>query len=504
MNGLAFDLGTGLLFAYLFCMLVLFVFSMHNFIMIYYFLKHRKDRPTRKSEVLSRPASEWPMVTVQLPIFNETAVAERLVRATADLDWPRERLEIQVLDDSTDETLDITRAAVERLTAEGYRARWYHRVDRKGYKAGALREALSDAHGDFVAIFDADFVPDRNFLRETIPYFEASRIGMVQTRWGHLNEDYSLLTQAQAIGLNGHFVIQQLARSRAGFFINFNGTGGVWRRTCILDAGNWQDDTLTEDLDLSYRAQLKGWRFVYLNHVVSPGELPVEINALKSQQFRWTKGSIETAKKLVPKILRSELALWPKIQALFHLTGNFSYVFVLLSCLLNSAVLFLHNENGRFNIILDTMTFFFLTIVGLFIFYLYSEKTINPNWKKRMLLFPVFMMGSIGLSISNSKAVLEGFFNIKSAFVRTPKWGVLKRSERWSVAGGLSDIRIDKIVFLEMLMIVYALSASAVGIHNYMTEKSNFIGMIFFNLWTLVGFSMIVFLTFKHELEARN
>lgn len=494
------DAGSLFIYAYFACMFVLFVFSMHNFVMIYYFLKHRREKDIQTIDVSETWAHERPMVTVQLPIFNESVVAERLIEATSRLDWPKERLEIQVLDDSTDETADLTREAVERLAARGFRIRWYHRTERKGYKAGALREALPEAAGTYVAIFDADFIPDRDFLNHTLPYFVDRHIGMVQTRWGHLNEDYSLLTKAQAIGLNGHFVIQQLARSRAGFFMNFNGTGGIWKKDCILDAGNWHDDTLTEDLDLSYRAQLKGWKFVYLNDVVSPGELPVEINALKSQQFRWTKGSIETAKKLVPKILRSELPLWPKIQALFHLTSNFSYVFVLASCVLNSTVLFYHNENGRFDIILDTMTFFVLTLLGLFVFYLYSEKTINPNWKRRMLLFPVFMMGSIGLSISNSKAVLEGFFNIKSAFIRTPKWGLLgghRPARRHKIA-------IDKTVMLEIGMIAYVIWTSAVGIQNYVNHKANFIGMIFFNIWTLIGFSMIVLMSLKHILESRR
>lgn len=500
---LSLDGGALLFYAYLFCMFVLFLFSTHNFVMIYYFLKHRHKNNLGRLELEKIPVQNWPKVTVQLPIYNEQNVAERLILSTCKLNWPKEKLEVQVLDDSTDDTLKLTTALVDKLASQGYPVKLLHRTDRTGYKAGALREALESAQGDYIAIFDADFIPDENFLKNTIPYFANPKIGMVQTRWGHLNEDYSILTQSQSIGLNGHFVIQQLARNRAGFFINFNGTGGVWKKSCIHDAGNWHDDTLTEDLDLSYRAQLKGWNFVFLNDVVSPGELPVEINALKSQQFRWTKGSVETAKKLVPKILKSELSLWVKIQSLFHLTSNFSYVFVVASCLLNSSVLFLHNENGRFNIILDIMMVFVLTIVGLFIFYFYSEKMINPNWKKRMLLFPVFMMGSIGLSLSNAKAVLEGFFDIKSAFIRTPKLGFLQQGPG-SREQKKYAIKIDKLVFLEVLMIMYVVWSSYVGIHNYMTAKSNFIGMIFFNFWTLIGFSMVTFLSLKHVYESRN
>ncbi|MCB0832514.1 MAG: glycosyltransferase [Bacteroidetes bacterium] len=480
-------------------MFVLFVFSTHNFVMIYYFLKHRHRPPAKTSNLLSLPPETWPIVTVQLPIFNESTVAGRLIDATCAFDWPKERLEIQVLDDSTDDTIQLTRKKVDEYRKQGFNISLHHRVDRTGYKAGALREGLAKAVGEFLAIFDADFIPTPDFLKNTIPYFAGERIGMIQTRWSHLNEDYSILTETQAIGLNGHFVIQQLARNRAGLFINFNGTGGVWRKSCIHDAGNWQDDTLTEDLDLSYRAQLKGWKFVFLNDVVSPGELPLEINALKSQQFRWTKGSVETAKKLLPKILRSELTPWVKLQSIFHLTANFSWIFVVIACILNSSVLFIENENGRFNLILDIMTFFVVTMIGLFIFYFYSEKTINPHWKKRMLLSPIFMMGSVGLSLTNAKAVIEGFFNIKSAFIRTPKWGFLDRGRPAKY-----KVKVDKLVLLEVVMILYMMWASAVGIQNFVNAKANFIGMIFFNFWTLTGFMMVTFLTLKNVYQNRG
>lgn len=483
-----------LFYAYLVCMFILFVFSTHNFVMIYYFLKHRFDPRHAARDLRTLRPGEYPMVTVQLPIFNEYYVAERLIEAACNLKWPKERLEIQVLDDSTDDTLSISQKAIERMRVDGFNIHHLHRTDRKGYKAGALREGLARAAGDFVAIFDADFIPDPDFLMQTVSRFTDTRIGMVQTRWGHLNEDYSWLTRSQSIGLNGHFVIQQLARNRAGFLINFNGTGGVWRKDCILDAGNWQDDTLTEDLDLSYRAQLKGWRFLFLDDVVCPGELPAEINALKSQQFRWTKGSIETAKKLLPRLIRSELPLWTKIQAVFHLTANFSYVFVLISCILNASILLLPNPNGRFNMMLDIMTFFIVTIVGLFWFYWHAEKAINRNFKKKMFLFPIFMMGSIGLSISNSRAILEGFFNVRSAFVRTPKWGFLK-----SESMRRYRIHVDRIILLELLMIGYASYTSFVGIQNIVTDRANFFGMIFFNFWTLVGFCMIAFLSLRKK-----
>jgi len=497
---LPLDGGTLLIYGYLFCMLILFLFSAHNFVMIYYFIRYADKKPPKKRPLLGLSENQYPSVTIQLPIFNEYYVAERLIEAACALDWPKHKLEVQVLDDSTDETLSVTKSAVERFSKLGFDISLVHRSDRKGFKAGALREALNSTHGEYVAIFDADFLPHARFLKDTIPYF-AENIGMVQTRWGHLNEGYSILTKSQAIGLNGHFVIQQTARNNAGFFINFNGTAGIWKKDCIVDAGNWQDDTLTEDLDLSYRAQLRGWQFIYLNDVVSPGELPIEINALKSQQYRWTKGSIETAKKMIPEILKSNFSAWKKIQALFHLTSNFAYPLVLLSCILNSCLLFVHNEDGRFNMVLNLMTFFALTMVGILIFYMYAEKAINADWKKKLLVFPVFMMGSIGLSISNTKAVLEGLFNVKSKFIRTPKWGVL--SEKETLAGRIAKyhIRLDRSIFLEVFMVIFAAIASGVGLHNLITEKSNFIGMFLFNLWALSGFSMIVFLSFQRKLQ---
>ncbi len=489
------ELGSFLFYAYLACMGILFVFSWHNFVMIYYFLKHRNDPERARLDFTN---GEFPRVTIQLPIYNEHVVAERLIDSACRIDWPKDKLEIQVLDDSTDHTTQITKATVEKWRALGFCINRIHRTDRKGYKAGALREALEKATGEFIAIFDADFIPEEDFLHRAIPHFSQNEIGMVQTRWGYLNEDYSLLTKTQAIGLNGHFVIQQLARSRAGFFINFNGTGGIWRQSCIRDAGNWHDDTLTEDLDLSYRAQLKGWKFVYLNDVVSPGELPIGIHALKTQQFRWTKGSVETAKKIIPKIIRSELPMWTKIQSLFHLTANFSYIFVLVSCLLNSSILFLTND-GRFNAILDIMTVFVLSIVGLFVFYFYSERTINPNWKKKMILLPVFMMGSVGLSVSNAKAVWEGIFNIKSSFIRTPKWGLLTAKKPTRFHG----VSMDGLFWAELVIVVFMTIALIAGIRNYYLEKANFIGMIFFNIWILTGFLMVLFLSVKHVYQNR-
>ena len=280
-----------ILIVYFISLSILFAFGIHGLVMIYYYHKTRAYATPN----LEAP-TELPMVTVQLPVFNEVYVIERLVNAVCEMEYPKDKLEIQLLDDSTDETVEVSRRLVAEWASRGFDIKHIHRIDRTGFKAGALKSGLEKAKGEFVAIFDADFVPKQDFLMKTIPHFRNDGVGMVQTRWEHLNEDYSYLTRAQALALDGHFVIEQQVRNKAGFFINFNGTAGIWRKSCIEDAGNWHADTLAEDLDLSYRAQLRGWKFVFLNDVTSPAELPADINGLKTQQFRWTKGAVETAK----------------------------------------------------------------------------------------------------------------------------------------------------------------------------------------------------------------
>ena len=304
------------LYLYFFSLLILFSFGSHGFVMVYHYLKNRGK------EANLPPLPRQPIVTVQLPMYNEFYVVERIIEAVCAIEYPKDKLEIQVLDDSTDETTDLVKDTVARFQELGYDIKHVHRLNRSGFKAGALKHGLETARGEFVAIFDADFVPNSTFLRDTLPYFfQDEKTALVQTRWEHLNSDYSLLTRTQAMALDGHFVMEQGVRNRAGFFINFNGTGGIWRKEAIIDAGNWHSDTLTEDLDLSYRAQLRGWKFKYLNDVTSPAELPAEVNALKSQQFRWTKGAIETARKILPEVWRSGIPLRLKIHSTFHLTN---------------------------------------------------------------------------------------------------------------------------------------------------------------------------------------
>src|SRR3954463_7778437 len=321
--------------AYFFVLIVLAIYGWHRYYLVYLYMSNRDKEP-----LPGRPLDPLPVVTIQLPLYNEMYVAERLIDAVCAIDYPHDLLEIQVLDDSTDETRSIAELAVRRHASRGFDIRYLHRVDRTGYKAGALEAGLAESTGEFIAIFDADFIPPKDFLKRTLPYFGTdSRIGMVQARWGHINQDYSLLTKIQSILLDAHFVLEHGARNRSGCFFNFNGTAGVWRREAIGSAGGWQHDTLTEDLDLSYRAQLAGWRFVFLPDVVSPAEVPVEMNSFKSQQHRWAKGSIQTCMKLLPRILRSNQPLKVKVEAFFHLSANFNYLLMsLLSILMFPAM----------------------------------------------------------------------------------------------------------------------------------------------------------------------
>src|SRR5919201_3520243 len=315
---------------YFFVLIILAVYGWHRYYLVYLYMRHRGKDPRAAG-----PLASLPPVTIQLPLYNEMYVADRLIAAVCAIDYPRELLEIQVLDDSTDETCRIAEQAVRRFAAEGLDIKYFHRTNRRGYKAGALEEGMKVARGEFIAIFDADFIPSRDFLVRLMPHFADRSVGMVQARWGHINQDYSLLTKIQAILLDGHFVLEHGARNRSGCFFNFNGTAGVWRRDAIHTAGGWQHDTLTEDMDLSYRAQLLGWRFVYVPDVAAPAELPVEMSSFKAQQFRWAKGSIQVAKKLLPRILRSNATFAQKSEAFFHLTNNFAYpLLILLSLLL--------------------------------------------------------------------------------------------------------------------------------------------------------------------------
>jgi cellulose synthase/poly-beta-1,6-N-acetylglucosamine synthase-like glycosyltransferase len=471
---------------------ILFIFGSSGFVMIYYYMKHRKT-------IQQKPAtlSSFPMVTIQLPLYNEFYVIERLIDATCLMQYPKERLEIQILDDSTDETVGVVAARVEQYRRQGFDITHVRRANRTGYKAGALKEGLVTAKGEFIAVFDADFVPRSDFLVDTLPwFFMDAHIGLVQTRWEHLNSEYSFLTRVQAMALDGHFVIEQNVRNKAGFFINFNGTGGIWRKSCILDAGNWEADTLTEDLDLSYRAQLKGWKFKFLNDVTSPAELPSEINALKSQQFRWTKGAIETARKILPRVWRSPLPLEKKIHATFHLTNNIVFPFIVLAGILNVPLIFIKHQGG-YEIYFTIMAIFVFAFIGSFLFYLYSQKDVYHDWQRRMLLFPLFMAGSMGFAVNNTKAVIEGLVKKKSEFIRTPKYSVVEKGDNWTDKK-YALMKFDYTVLIEFALALYCLFGVAASV--YYLE----LAAVPFQLLFTTGFGFVAWLSIKHAWLARK
>ncbi len=405
---------------YFVVMIILAMYGIHRYALVYHFYKNRKRVAPPPPAI-----SEWPRVTVQLPIYNERYVIERLVDAIAQFDYPRELLDIQVLDDSTDETQEVARNCVERYQQLGLPISYIHRDNREGFKAGALQEGLKSARGEFVAIFDADFIPPADFLRNTVPYFAESKLAMVQTRWSYINRNYSKLTEVEAILLDGHFVVEHSARFRSGLFFNFNGTAGIWRRIAIEDAGGWQHDTLTEDTDLSYRAQLRGWQFIYLPDIECPSELPVEMNAFKSQQARWAKGLMQTAKKILPRVMRSNIPGPVKAEAFFHLTANISYpLMVFLSIILLPAMI-VRFYQGWFQVLVIDLPLFIASTCSISAFYLAAERAIYPKtWKRTFLYLPFIMAVGIGLSVRNAVSVLEAIFGVKSEFVRTPKYRV--------------------------------------------------------------------------------
>jgi cellulose synthase/poly-beta-1,6-N-acetylglucosamine synthase-like glycosyltransferase len=411
---------------YLSVLIGLSAYGIHRYVIIYLFLKYRKQAITPSGYF-----EQLPKVTMQLPIFNEVYVVKRLLKSVSEIDYPRELLQIQVLDDSTDDTRELTASCVEDLQKRGFNVELIHRVDRTGFKAGALETGLASAQGEFICILDADFVPQPDLLRRTIHFFTDPNVGMIQTRWGHLNRGYSLLTRVQAMFLDGHLLLEQTARSRSGRFFNFNGTAGLWRRSCIDEAGGWQHDTLTEDLDLSYRAQLAGWKFIFLSDVITPAELPVDMNGFKSQQHRWTKGSVQTCKKLLPTIWRSDLPLMIKIEATAHLTSNFAYLLLACLCVL------LHPSSGGpqagwVRMLLLDIPIFLTASVSVAVFYICAQRELHPRtWMREILLLPCLLALGVGLSLNNARAVLEAVFNHKSDFARTPKYGIERKSQGW-------------------------------------------------------------------------
>ncbi len=427
---------TCMLIPYFVVMLILAFYGIHRYQLVWLYYRNKKNA-TKWNEPPARFAEgQLPFVTIQLPIFNEQFVIDRLIDAVCKLDYPRDRFEIQVLDDSTDETAEVAREIVERYACgfagmEPQPIFYLHRTNRHGYKAGALDEGLKSARGEFVAIFDADFVPPPQWVMQVIHHFAEPEIGMVQTRWTHLNRDYSFLTQVEAILLDGHFVLEHGGRSRSGVFFNFNGTAGMWRRRTISEAGGWQHDTLTEDTDLSYRAQMVGWKFKYLQDVECPAELPIEMTAFKTQQARWAKGLIQTGKKILPRVFRSDAHWHTKLEAWYHLTANISYpLMIVLSVLLMPAMI-IRSWQGYIQMLLIDFPLFMASTASISTFYLVSQKELFPkSWYKTFLYVPCLMALGIGLTITNSKAVMEALFGVQSAFARTPKYRVKQKGEK--------------------------------------------------------------------------
>ncbi|WP_242339597.1 MULTISPECIES: cellulose synthase family protein [Anaeromyxobacter] len=405
--------------AYALLLLLLSVYGSHRYAMAYLYYRHKYRLPSPKGRF-----EQLPRVTIQLPIFNEMYVTERLIDAVAKMDYPRDLLEIQVLDDSTDETQGIARACVDRHRKTGLDIAYVHRTNRKGFKAGALEHGLTLAKGEFVAVFDADFIPESDFLRRTLDFFTDPQVGMVQTRWGHLNRSYSLLTEAQAILLDGHFVIEHTARNRSGLFFNFNGTAGIWRRDAIASGGGWQHDTLTEDLDLSYRTQMKGWKFVYLPHVVTSAEVPVEMNAFKSQQHRWAKGSIQTALKLLPLIRRADVPRAVKREAFMHLTANLGYLMMIPLAILLPITVVVRVSHGALEVLFLDLPFFAAATFSVVFFYMASQREQGKTRWERVKYLPFVMALGIGLAVNQARAVVEALMGYETAFTRTPKHGV--------------------------------------------------------------------------------
>jgi cellulose synthase/poly-beta-1,6-N-acetylglucosamine synthase-like glycosyltransferase len=474
----AFDLG--LLIPYFIVLTILAGYGAHRYWLVYLYYKNKKNKTTAPAAFFT--AEELPRTTVQLPIFNEQYVVERLLDSVCRLDYPREKLDIQLLDDSTDETVEVARILVDRYAAAGNPVTYLHRDNREGYKAGALAEGLKTAKGEFIAIFDADFVPPPDFLTNCIHHFTDPKIAMVQTRWTHINRNYSLLTQVEAILLDGHFVLEHSGRSRSGRFFNFNGTAGMWRRRAIEEAGGWEHDTLTEDTDLSYRAQLKGWKFIYLQDVECPAELPVEMTAFKTQQARWAKGLIQVSKKILPRVFASNASRDQKVEAWYHLTANLSYpLMIVLSVLLLPAMI-IRFYQGWFQMLYIDLPLFMASTFSISSFYMVSQKELFPKtWWKSLVYLPLLMALGIGLTVTNTRAVLEALVGKKTAFARTPKYRVESKQDK--VGAKKYRKRLGWVPWIELLIGSYFALAVLYAIENENYITVPFLLLFVFGYW---------------------
>jgi cellulose synthase/poly-beta-1,6-N-acetylglucosamine synthase-like glycosyltransferase len=470
-------------------LLVLSMFGLHRMHLVLLCRRHRDviESAPALVDALAPPA-ELPRVTIQLPIFNESTVVARLLRMVAKMDYPRDRLEIQVLDDSTDETQVLAKAEVERLQARGFDAVYIHRENRLGYKAGALENGLRHAKGELVGMFDADFLPRPDFVRALVGHFRDPKVGMVQARWAHLNRDVSLLTKVQALMLDGHHLVENRARFGAGLFFNFSGTGGIWRKAAIVDAGGWQHDTLTEDLDLSYRAQLRGWKFVYRRDVISPAELPEDISALRAQQHRWAKGTVQTARKLLRKIWSAKLSRMQRVEALFHLTPHFAYPLMVLLTFLLLPVLLTVKVSDPMTMVLFDMPLCMAPMSSLAAFYMLAESVQGRSRWSALKMLPVLIAMGTGLAPHLTAAVHDGLRTTAGEFVRTPKHG----TDRWRYfAGGSLPIT-------ELLCAIVTAASFVVAI-----QAGHFIAAPFAALFT-VGYLWVAYLIVAEQIGRRR
>lgn len=482
---------------YMSLLFLIIIYSLGQFQLLVFYLRNRKRGAEFMLPALKSDAPNLPFVTVQLPLYNELYVVERLIDCVTQFDYPKDRFEIHVLDDSTDETIDIVQRKVDEYKAKGFNIEHVRRPNRKGFKAGALSDAMYMVKGEFIAIFDADFLPHKDFLLRTIPYFLADeRVGVVQTRWEHLNRDYSLITKLQAMQLDVHFTVEQLGRASGDCFLQFNGTGGLWRRTTIDDAGGWEADTLTEDLDLSYRAQLKGWRIAFIESYTSPAELPAEMNALKSQQFRWTKGGAEVSRKMLPVIWNSHLSMYQKMQGSFHLLGSTMFVIVFIMALMNIPIFFLRDYLPAFDA--RYVPVFYLSFVLLsFVYYtthvvtLHQDKPYLVRLWKLVSMYPMFLVMSIGMSLHNTVAVLEGWRGKQSPFVRTPKFNITTSEDKLK-KNVYTARKVSRVTIFEALITCVFISTCTIGIIQH--APLNF---ILFHGFYALGFGTICFYTLR-------
>ena len=481
---------------YTLALLVIFTYSLSQLhLLINYF---KAKRTTDSSEKFDFKKEDYPEVTIQLPLYNEYYVVERLLRNIALLDYPGQKLEIQVLDDSTDHSVQKTAEIIKELQAKGINIQHIRRSNRTGFKAGALKEGLKIAKGEFIAVFDSDFVPGKNWLKETLPYFKNPKVGVVQTRWGHLNRDYSLLTRIQAFALDFHFILEQTGRNFGRNFINFNGTAGIWRKKCILDAGNWSGDTLTEDLDLSYRAQLRNWDFKYLENVETPAELPVVISAARSQQFRWNKGAAENFRKNYWKLFRDpSVSFSTKFHGFFHLLNSSMFLIVLLLAVLSVPVLYIKVHNPAFSWYFNVLAGFAISTLIFFVCYYIAYSRIHGKSIKTFFrfigMFLTFFSIAMGFSVHNSLAVLEGHFGKRSEFIRTPKFNVSGLKDSWKGNRYLSG-KFSKNIIVEGLLVLYF------GFAIWSAFHLNDFGLLLFHLMLFSGFGFVFFNSLKAEV----